>query len=179
MGRFINKEWRNRLVWGGLAISYIGNGFFHIDIPNYFLRLLIILIGIGVSLWGCYIWTQLKNRHPAFMLWGILTPIGLLGISLLKDKSIYYYDNFYPDSYPTINQLPNICPKCYYFLTYSCPYKSEYAISCDFFSLDKPIVKSYTGAVIHHINFSDIMCPYCNKPSVYANYGGEHLAINA
>lgn len=38
-------------------------------------------------LFGCFLWTRLKNRHWIFTLWGILAPIGLLGIALLRDKS--------------------------------------------------------------------------------------------
>lgn len=45
------------------------------------------LVGITLTLIGCYQWTKLKNRHWAFMFWGLLAPIGLLGISLLHDKS--------------------------------------------------------------------------------------------
>jgi len=45
------------------------------------------IVGLGLILWGCYLWTGLKNRHWAFMLWGLLSPIGLLGIALLADKS--------------------------------------------------------------------------------------------
>ncbi len=36
---------------------------------------------------GCYLWTRIKNRHWVFTLWGLLAPIGLLGISLLKAKN--------------------------------------------------------------------------------------------
>jgi thiol:disulfide interchange protein len=45
------------------------------------------VIGLILVLIGCYQWTRIKNRHWAFMFWGILAPIGLLGISLLSDKS--------------------------------------------------------------------------------------------
>ncbi|MFC1966468.1 hypothetical protein ACFLWI_05940 [Chloroflexota bacterium] len=50
-------------------------------------HILLWLIATGLVLWGCYIWTMLKNRHWAFMLWGLLPPIGLLGIAVLYDKS--------------------------------------------------------------------------------------------
>jgi hypothetical protein len=52
--------------------------------PAIFITL---IAGVAMSVYGCYLWTKLKNRHPAFALWGILSPIGLLGISLLSDKS--------------------------------------------------------------------------------------------
>jgi hypothetical protein len=42
---------------------------------------------MGAILWGCYLWTSLKNRAWGFMFWGLLAPIGLLGIAVLGDKS--------------------------------------------------------------------------------------------
>ena len=60
-------------------------------ISNWFLPFPLDIIGVLVSLFlilqGCYMWTQNKNRHWAFMFWGILAPIGLLGIALLRNKS--------------------------------------------------------------------------------------------
>jgi apolipoprotein N-acyltransferase len=44
-------------------------------------------IGLGLSLYGCYLWAKLKNRHWAWMFFGILTPIGLLPLALMKDRS--------------------------------------------------------------------------------------------
>ena len=45
------------------------------------------LLAIASVMTGCYIWTRLKNRHWAFMFWGIAAPIGLLGISLIEDRT--------------------------------------------------------------------------------------------
>jgi hypothetical protein len=44
-------------------------------------------VGMGAILWGCYLWTSLKNRAWGFVFWGLLAPIGLLGIAVLSDKS--------------------------------------------------------------------------------------------
>jgi hypothetical protein len=44
-------------------------------------------VGMVAVLWGCFLWCQLKNRAWGFMFWGLLAPIGLLGIACLKDKS--------------------------------------------------------------------------------------------
>ncbi|MDD5338081.1 MAG: hypothetical protein PHG35_01525 [Dehalococcoidales bacterium] len=89
MNKLISKSWRNNFVRTGLILAYLGNGFFYIaDIP-YAIRIVLIILGVGLTLFGCYIWTKLKNRHWAFMFWGLLTPIGLLGISLLRDRSIH------------------------------------------------------------------------------------------
>jgi hypothetical protein len=51
------------------------------------LGLAVLILGIGFVLFGCYHWTKIKNRYWAYMFWGLLAPIRLLGISLLKDKS--------------------------------------------------------------------------------------------
>ena len=72
------------LIWLGLVIGYASR---FVAYFSFELALTMIPIGVGIVLWGCYIWTRLKNRHWAFMFCGILAPIGLLGISLLKDKT--------------------------------------------------------------------------------------------
>jgi Fic family protein len=56
----------------------------------------LVIIGIIVSVLGCYWWATGKNRHWAFMLWGILVPIGFLGVALLRNKSeeIAYEETF-------------------------------------------------------------------------------------
>lgn len=98
------KDWiRTSLIWVGLIIFWLLNtGVIGYGEPydvvegmwvytyqdfmpyGYFLYIL----AIALTMTGCYIWTKLKNRSWAFMLWGLLSPIGLLGISLLKDKSV-------------------------------------------------------------------------------------------
>ena len=62
----------------GIFVAYGG---------GYFGAYVIFAIGLCLVLLGCWSWTYTKNRHWAFMLWGLLAPIGLLGIGLLKDKS--------------------------------------------------------------------------------------------
>jgi hypothetical protein len=47
----------------------------------------ILVVGMGLVLWGCWLWTKLKGRHWAYMFWGLLTPLGLLGILFLKNKN--------------------------------------------------------------------------------------------
>lgn len=73
---------RTTFVWLGWLTAVIGN--FILPYPAIFITL---IAGLGMSVYGCYLWTKLKSRHSAFALWGILSPIGLLGVSLLKDKS--------------------------------------------------------------------------------------------
>lgn len=52
------------------------------------------VLAVACTLTGCYIWTRLKNRHWGFTLWGLLTPIGLLGIAFLKDKTLKPKEEF-------------------------------------------------------------------------------------
>ncbi len=49
-------------------------------------NLVLLFIGLGLSLYGCYLWARLKGRHWSFMFLGIITPIGLLPLALLKSK---------------------------------------------------------------------------------------------
>lgn len=96
---------RTTLVWLGLILSWATNllattygdpyiltieGVDYIaqdPIMNLGLFWFLSSVAIAFTMTGCFIWTRLKNRHWAFMLWGLLSPIGLLGVSLLKDKS--------------------------------------------------------------------------------------------
>ncbi len=48
---------------------------------------LALLFGLALTLCGSYIWVKRKNRHAAFTLFGIFSPIGLLPILLLKNKN--------------------------------------------------------------------------------------------
>ena len=43
-------------------------------------------IGIALSVWGSYIWVTKKNRKGYWCLWGLLSPIGILPLALLKYK---------------------------------------------------------------------------------------------
>lgn len=71
-------------VWVGCLLGYFGGRL--AMMINPIISLIVIIIALGITLYGCFLWTQWKNRHWAFMFWGLLAPIGLLGISLLKDK---------------------------------------------------------------------------------------------
>jgi hypothetical protein len=99
----INKGLRTFLVNGGMVLLILMQRELNSEPPNifiyykysiynpefnYVLYYSLFALAIAFLLSGCYIWTKLKNRHWAFMLWGLLAPIGLLGISLLKDKTI-------------------------------------------------------------------------------------------
>ena len=84
-----DKETRTGAIWGGLIIALISRAI--IQMANNPIALIIgvalMIFAMVLLLGGCYFWTRLKNRHWAFMFWGLLSPIGLLGVSLLKDKT--------------------------------------------------------------------------------------------
>jgi len=44
-------------------------------------------LGLVLAVVGCVLWAQRKNRHWLFGFWGLLAPIGFLGVSLLRDRS--------------------------------------------------------------------------------------------
>ena len=69
------------IAWVGVVIVGIGN-----RIPwDYWL--IISIIGLALAVAGGVLWAQRKNRHWAFGLFGVLAPIGFLGVSLLKNRS--------------------------------------------------------------------------------------------
>jgi len=72
------------LAWAGAIIGWISG---RIVGAGYVAGLIGILLGIALSIFGCYWWAKGKGRSPAFMLWGVLAPIGFLGVALLKNKN--------------------------------------------------------------------------------------------
>jgi hypothetical protein len=53
---------------------------------SYTLGPVMAVIGLILAVIGCIFWAKDKGRHWAFGLWGILAPIGFLGVSLLKER---------------------------------------------------------------------------------------------
>jgi len=51
-----------------------------------------LIVAFVLVLWGCYWWATGKGRNWAFMFWGLLAPIGFLGISLLRNKNVLVQD---------------------------------------------------------------------------------------
>ena len=78
---------------GGVGIAWLG---FLISGPGARLSgqywLIPLIIGLMMSTFGCVLWAQRKNRHWAFGLWGLLAPVGFLGVALLKEKQIKLKD---------------------------------------------------------------------------------------
>jgi hypothetical protein len=85
MNQLINKAYRTAFIIIGVVLM---NTFSFITYNNVSASI-VLVASLFFTLTGCYIWTKLKSRHWAFMFWGILAPIGLLGISLLEDRTTY------------------------------------------------------------------------------------------
>jgi hypothetical protein len=43
--------------------------------------------GMGLVVWGCYLWAKLKGRSAAWMLLGFFAPAGLVGLLILPVKA--------------------------------------------------------------------------------------------
>ena len=99
---FMKTYVRTILIWAGLILFWllqfnlIGYGEPYQVVEGYYVYTyqdqlesfwFYGVLAVAFTMTGCYIWTRLKNRHWIFTLWGLLSPIGLLGISLLQDKS--------------------------------------------------------------------------------------------
>ncbi len=72
------------LVLIGCLLAYLGHQLLYMTGP--ILAYSLMVIGLVILPYGCFLWVKWKNRHWAFMLWCILAPIGLIGIVLLKAK---------------------------------------------------------------------------------------------
>jgi len=69
-------------MWQTLIVLGLG-----LEITGLFIWTGLQIAGLVLVLIGCYRWTKEKDRHWAFMFWGLLAPIGLLGIALLRNKT--------------------------------------------------------------------------------------------
>ncbi len=77
------KMIRTVLVTGGLAVAYSS-----LLVPSDFWALAMFICGLGLVLWGCYLWAKLKGRSGAWMLLGFLAPAGLIGLLILPVKAL-------------------------------------------------------------------------------------------
>lgn len=46
----------------------------------------LLLSGLGVTMYGCYLWVKLKGRLWTWMFFGLFSPIGLIALAVLKSK---------------------------------------------------------------------------------------------
>lgn len=74
---------RTIMVTTGLAVSYSS-----LLVPSDFLSLAMFVAGLGLVLWGSYLWAKLKGRSGAWMLLGFFAPAGLVGLLILPVKSL-------------------------------------------------------------------------------------------
>ena len=107
------KDWvRTLLIWVGLILFWllnfgvIGYGEPYEVVEGYWIYTyqdfqpygwFLYIIAFTFTLTGCYIWTQLKNRHWGFMFWGLLTPIDFLicqQIIEVLDSVASHYENY-------------------------------------------------------------------------------------
>jgi hypothetical protein len=73
---------RTKYVGIGLQLGFIGLIVSIFIMP--LLGILVTLVALTFILIGSYQWTREKDRHRVFMFWGLLAPIGLFGIVLLR-----------------------------------------------------------------------------------------------
>lgn len=75
------KRLRTALVIIGTLIGY------GTILPAKEWQILVMLtVSLGLCVYGSYLWAKLKGRHWAWMLFGLLAPIGFLALALLKSK---------------------------------------------------------------------------------------------
>ena len=78
------KMIRTVLVTGGLAVAYSS-----LLVPSDFWALAMFISGLGLVLWGCYLWARnSKDAAPPGCCWGFLAPAGLIGLLILPVKAL-------------------------------------------------------------------------------------------
>ena len=100
-----------------------------------------------------------------------------------KSKNDKYISTpIYNEKQQPIKYGANICPRCKLYLKGSCPYNSEYSISCNHFSLSNNSIttpKELIEESWRRCNY--IRCPHCYTVAKYIGYGGErphHQCVN-
>ncbi|HEY94525.1 MAG TPA: hypothetical protein G4O15_06255 [Dehalococcoidia bacterium] len=77
----MSKGSAKTVAWLGVFVGWISNfigGEFGIALA---------LIGAAAAVVGCIFWAQAKKRHWAHGFWGLLAPIGFIGVGALEDRS--------------------------------------------------------------------------------------------
>lgn len=84
-------EYKRKSNWGvgfGLLALLVGNGISRTGGADIaFLGEPLILVGLGLFVWGCVSYAQAKGRHPALGALGLLSIFGLLVLVCLKDQA--------------------------------------------------------------------------------------------
>ena len=74
---------RTLMVIVGLAVAYSS-----LLVPSDFWALTMFIAGLGLVLWGSYLWAKLKGRSGAWMLLGFFAPAGLIGLLILPVRAL-------------------------------------------------------------------------------------------
>jgi hypothetical protein len=45
-----------------------------------------LVIALGISVYGCYLWAIIKGRHWIWMIFGLLAPAGFVILAILQNK---------------------------------------------------------------------------------------------
>ena len=77
------KMIRTIMLMVGLAVAYSS-----LLVPSDLWALTMFITGLGLVLWGSYLWAKLKGRSGAWMLLGFLAPAGLIGLLILPVKAL-------------------------------------------------------------------------------------------
>lgn len=62
-------------------LNFIANG-----IPDMTNKIVVGLLSTFLGILGCYIWASFKKQSGWNCLWGIIMPLGIIPVLLLKDK---------------------------------------------------------------------------------------------
>jgi hypothetical protein len=74
----------------GVIFGYAARGVFA---SSEVVGIILAAISLVMIVWGSYLWVKMKNRSKWFILFGVLAPIGYIGLMLLKDKSLNVISN--------------------------------------------------------------------------------------
>jgi len=72
------------IAWFGVIVMFATNRIIAY-VFDYWLAIL--MFGLAITMIGSVIWVLSKKRHWLFSLFGLLAPLGFIGIGVLKDKN--------------------------------------------------------------------------------------------
>ena len=75
-----------RLTRTVLVVLGTATGYSSFLVSQPWLSFGLLLLGLVLSVYGCYLWARLKGRYWTWMFFGLLSPIGLLVLAILKPK---------------------------------------------------------------------------------------------
>jgi hypothetical protein len=75
-----------RWILGGMVAAGVGRAMSNGEDASVFPGVLLILAGLGLSIWGCTLYARGKGQDSWFGLFGILGLIGLIVLVFIEDK---------------------------------------------------------------------------------------------